>query len=31
MRAMQDPEAGIKLAEFGLKRGKRVTKYFTGA
>ena len=30
MKAMQDPEAGIKLTEFGTKRGKGVTKYFTG-
>lgn len=28
--AMQDPGAGIKLVELGLKRGKGVTKYFTG-
>jgi hypothetical protein len=30
VKAMQDPEAGIKLTEFGTKRGKGVTKYFTG-
>ena len=30
VKAMQDPGAGIKLNEFGPKRGKTVTKYFTG-
>lgn len=30
VKAMQDPEAGIKLTEIGLKHGKGITKYFTG-
>ena len=30
VKAMQDPEAGINLTEFGMKRGKGATKYFTG-
>ena len=30
VRAMQDPEAGIKMTQFGPKRGRTVTKYFAG-
>jgi hypothetical protein len=30
VKAMQDPGAGVKLVEFGPKRGKAATKYFTG-
>lgn len=30
VKAMQDPEAGIKLTEIGLKHGKGITRYFTG-
>ena len=31
VKAMQDPGAGVKLVEFGPKRGRAATKYFTGA
>lgn len=31
VRAMQDPGAGVTLTEFGPKRGKTFTKYFTGS
>ena len=30
VKAMQDPGAGVKLVEFGPKRGKAATKFFTG-
>ncbi|CAI8020425.1 Pleckstrin, partial [Geodia barretti] len=30
VKAMQDPGAGVKLVEFGPKRGRAATKYFTG-